>query len=153
MEWNKSDISIRNSASCIVFKKVILKFIRPESNQVFNVNNIERLKFLAKIRLRLIYLSHHEFTYSFQDCVKPIRSCGQEMEMSTLFYVCSSRYYYERQTLLEKVNKIDLAILKQAKWSSYNTCFALSQWKSKSCSKQIYIVWKNIATFFKRRAS
>ena len=35
MEWNEIDFNIRNSLSCYVFKKVILKFIRPEPNQVF----------------------------------------------------------------------------------------------------------------------
>ena len=39
MEWNKIDLNICNSASCNVFKRVILKFIRPEPNQVFHVDN------------------------------------------------------------------------------------------------------------------
>ena len=37
MEWKKIGINIRNSASCNVFNKVILKFIKMEPNQVFNV--------------------------------------------------------------------------------------------------------------------
>ena len=37
MEWNKIDVNIRNPASCNVFKKVLLKFIRPEPNQAFRL--------------------------------------------------------------------------------------------------------------------
>ena len=39
-EWNKLDVNIRNSVSCNVFKRVILKFTRPEPNQVFNVDKV-----------------------------------------------------------------------------------------------------------------
>ena len=34
MEYKKLDVNICNSAFCNVFKKIIPKFIRPESNQV-----------------------------------------------------------------------------------------------------------------------
>ena len=51
MEWNEIDVNIRNSASCNVFKKVILKLIRPEPSQVLNADSSEGLKFLKRIRL------------------------------------------------------------------------------------------------------
>ena len=54
LEWNKLDVDIPNSVFCNVFKKVVLKFTRPEANQVFNVDSSEGLKFLTKIRLGLI---------------------------------------------------------------------------------------------------
>ena len=70
MEWNKIDVNIRNSASCNVFKRVILKFIRPEPSQMFDVNSSSGgLKFLTRIRLRLSYLSDHKFRHNFQGCV------------------------------------------------------------------------------------
>ena len=53
MEWNENNAYIRNSDSSNFFKKVILKFIRPELNQVFNGGNSEGLKFLTGIRLGL----------------------------------------------------------------------------------------------------
>ena len=37
----------------IFLRKLLLKFIRPEPNQVFNGGNNERLKFLTRIRLGL----------------------------------------------------------------------------------------------------
>ena len=43
MKWNKIDVNSRNLTSCNVLKKVILKFIRPEPNQVLNVDSSEGL--------------------------------------------------------------------------------------------------------------
>ena len=79
MEWNKIDVNMRNFASSDVFKRVILTFMRPEPNQVFNVESSEGLKFFTRISL------DHKFRHTFQDCVNPICSCGQEIESSTHF--------------------------------------------------------------------
>ena len=102
-EWNKLDVNICNLAFCNVFKRVILKFTRPEPNQVFNVDSSEGLKFLTRIRLGLSHLADHKFRHNFQDCVNPVYSCGQEIETST-------HYHCTRQTLFEKVKKIDSTI-------------------------------------------
>ena len=76
MERDKTDVSIRNSASCNVFKKVRLKFIRPEPNKVFLLDSSEGLKFLTIIRHGLSHVANHKFRHNFQDCVNPICSCG-----------------------------------------------------------------------------
>ena len=113
MEWNKLDLNICNSAFCNVFRRVTVKIIRPESNQVFNVDSSEGLKFLTRIRLGLSHSADHNFRHNFQDCVNPICSCGQEIETSTQCLLRCSNYHCVRQTLFEKVNKIDSTILKQ----------------------------------------
>ena len=51
IEWNKTDVNIPNSPFCNVFKKVMLKLIRPKPNQVFNIDSSEGLKLLTRIRL------------------------------------------------------------------------------------------------------
>ena len=91
IEWNKIDVHIRNSGSCNVFYRIILKFIRPELNQVFNVDSSEGLKFLARTRLARLRKSY------LQIC-----SCGQEIETSTHFFDHSSNYHCTRQTFYEK---------------------------------------------------
>ena len=45
-EWNSLDINIRNSSSINVFKKELLKFIRPEPNSTYNINDTKGLKLL-----------------------------------------------------------------------------------------------------------
>ena len=54
MEWNTIDANIHNSAFCNAFKKGVLKFIRPEPNQVF-----------IRIILRLSQLADHKFRHNF----------------------------------------------------------------------------------------
>ena len=88
---------IRNSASCNDFKRVILKFTRPEPNQVFNVDNSEGLKFLTSIRLGLSHLGDHKFRHNFQVLfVIPVCSCGQEIETSTHLLLHCSNYHSAR---------------------------------------------------------
>ena len=65
MEWEKIDINIRNSALCNVFQKIILKFIRHEPNQVFNVVSSDGLKFVTRRRLGLSHLADLKFRHSF----------------------------------------------------------------------------------------
>ena len=106
-------VNIRNSASCNVFKRVILKFIRPEPSQVFNVDSSEGLKVLTRIRLGLSHLADDKFRDNFQDSINFICSCGQELEASTHFLLHCSNYHCARQTLFTKINIIDSSILKQ----------------------------------------
>ena len=112
MEWNKIEVNIHKLAPCNVSKIVILKFIRSEPNQMFNVEVSEGLKFLTRIRLGLSHLVDHNFRHNFQNCIIPICSCGQEIETSTYFLLHCSGYYCARQTFFKKVNKIDSTILK-----------------------------------------
>ena len=51
MEQNKIDVNIHNSIFCNAFKRVILKFIRPELNQVFNVERVKGQNFLQELDL------------------------------------------------------------------------------------------------------
>ena len=67
MEWNKIGVSVGNWASCNIFKKVILKFNRPEPSQVFTVDSSEWLKFFTRIRLGLSHLADHKFRHNFQE--------------------------------------------------------------------------------------
>ena len=50
-EWNSLDINIRNSSSINV-----LKFIRPEPNSTYNINDTKGLKLITRLRLELSHL-------------------------------------------------------------------------------------------------
>ena len=64
-EWNRLDMNIRNSSSINVFKKELLKFIRPEPNCTYNINDIKGLKLLTILRLGLSHLSDDKFRHNF----------------------------------------------------------------------------------------
>ena len=66
VEWNKLDSDIRNSPSYSTFKKKILNFIRPCSNDIFNVSHPKGLIFLTRLRADLSHLSEHKFKQFFR---------------------------------------------------------------------------------------
>ena len=113
MEWNKIDVNICNSTFSNVFKRFILKFIRPEPNQVSNVESSEGLKLLIRIRFGWSHLADHKFRHNFQECINSICSCDQDIETSTYFLFHCSNYHCVRQTLFKNINNIDSTILKQ----------------------------------------
>ena len=75
-EWNSLNIDIRNSSSINVFKKELLKFIRPEPNSTYNINDTKGLKLLTRLRPRIRHLGDHKFRHNFQDCVSVLLWSG-----------------------------------------------------------------------------
>ena len=49
----------------LVMLRVILKFIRPEPNQVFNVDSSEGFKYLTRIRIGLSHLTYYKYRRNF----------------------------------------------------------------------------------------
>ena len=100
--------------SCNVFNEVILKFIRPEPNQVFRVDKSKELTFLKRIKPGLSHLAHHKFRkFPRLRKILFVASRGQEIEILTHFFFHCSNYHCARKTNFEKVNKIDSIALKQ----------------------------------------
>ena len=94
------DLDIRNSASLEIFKKQLLNFIRPNSNNVFNVNNPLGLKLLTRLRISFSHLKEHKFKHNFQDSVDPLCSCGNDIESIVHFFLHCPNFITQRQTLL-----------------------------------------------------
>ena len=113
-EWNSLDINIRNSSSINVFKKELLKFIRPEPNSTYNINDIKGLKLLTRLRLGLSHLGDHKFRHNFQDCVSPMCYCGQDIETTTHFLLHCPNHHCARKTLFDKINQVSGTILRQS---------------------------------------
>ena len=97
IEWNKLDPNLRSAASLSVFKKNLLKFIRPSRNSVFNCHNCKEIKYLT--RLRLSHLRQHKFKHSFQDTLNPFCSCGLDIETNMHFFYCPL-FASQRRTLI-----------------------------------------------------
>ena len=134
MAWNKIYVNIGHYSVCNVFKRVILKFIGPERNEVFNVDNSEWLKFLTGTRLRLRQLVDHKYWHNFSDCVNPICSCGQEIETSVHVLLHYSNYHCARQTLFKyKENWFNYF---NAKWISITKLLLFSNEKLKAAQSK-----------------
>ena len=72
IEWNKLDLNIRNSENLFIFKKKLLKFIRPSGNSVFKCHNPKGIKLLTRLRLGLSHLREHKFRHDFLDSLNPV---------------------------------------------------------------------------------
>ena len=97
-----------------MFKKELLKFIRPEPNSTYNINDTKGLKLLTRLRLRLSHLGDHKFRHNFQDFVSPMCYCGQDIETATHFFLHCPNHHCARKTLFDKTNKVSGTILKQS---------------------------------------
>ena len=98
--------NIRNSSSYSTFKKKILNFIRPCSNDVFNVNHPKRLIFITRLRVGFGHLGEHKFKHSFLDTFNPICVWGLDARTLNHFFLYCQRFTNERQNLLLKIERI-----------------------------------------------
>ena len=105
-EWNKIDKNIRKSESLNIFKKSILKFIRPSQNRVYNCHNPKGIKLLTRLRVGLSHLREHKFKHSFQDTLNPICTCGEDIETTSHYLLHCPDYLEERKTLLNTISCI-----------------------------------------------
>ena len=111
IEWNKLDHNIRNSSSSNIFRKSILKFIRPSANSLFNCHNPKGIKFITRLRLGLSHLREHKFKHSFQDSLNSFCSCGLNIESTAHFLLHCPTYIIEKRTLLSTLVNIDSNLL------------------------------------------
>ena len=97
---------MRNSVSLEVFKKYILKFIRPSPNSIFKIHNPTGIKLLTRLRVGLSHLRYHKFNHNFHDT---LNNCGLEV-------ICHN-FTTPRQTILNKIDNVDENILKKSDFS------------------------------------
>ena len=97
-----------------IFKKKLLKFIRPSGNSVFRCHNPKGIKLLTRLRFGLSHLREHKFKHDFLDSLNTICSCGQNIERSTRFLLHCSNYSNERLIFLNIIRKIDRNILNRS---------------------------------------
>ena len=94
-----------------IFKKHLLSFSRPNSNNVFNINNLLELKLLTRLRIGFSHLKEHKFKHNLQDAVDPLCSCGDEIESIVHFFLHCLNFTTQRQTFLNKLKSINASVL------------------------------------------
>ena len=60
-EWNNLDNIIKSSESYLMFRKIMLNWIRPKHNEIYGIHNPTGLKSLTRPRLGLSHLNDHKF--------------------------------------------------------------------------------------------
>ena len=64
-EWNNLNNIIKSSESHLIFKKRMLKLIRPRCNETYGVHNPTGLKLQTRLRWDLNHLNGHKFNHNF----------------------------------------------------------------------------------------
>ena len=109
-QWNLLDPDIKNIQSISLFKKAILKFIRPSAAHVFDVTDYSGLKLLTRLRLNLSHLNEHKFRHNFRDTINPLCPCSLEPETLIHFLLHCPLYSFHRTSLLDSVSAVDESI-------------------------------------------
>ena len=76
-EWNKLDLKIRNSANLNSFKKKLLNFMQPCTNNILDIHNPLGIKLLTRLRLDPSHLHEHKLKHCFQDNLNPLCKRGK----------------------------------------------------------------------------
>lgn len=106
-EWNKLDVAIRELDSLPLFKKSILKFIRPKPSPIYNIMDSLGLKLLTRLRVSMSHLKDHKHRHNFTDTLVPLCNCGLlESETTSLFLLRCSFYGNQRKLLLDNIIEI-----------------------------------------------
>ena len=91
-------------------KKHLLNFIRPNSNNIFNVNNPLGRKLLTRLRFVFSNLKENKFKDNFQDSVDPLCSCRNDVESTVHFFLHCQNLTTQRQAILNKLKSINWSI-------------------------------------------
>ena len=66
LEWNKLDTDTRNSTSKNIFKKPLLKFVRPSPKSLFNCHIPKGIKYEIRSRLGLSIYENTSLNTTFK---------------------------------------------------------------------------------------
>ena len=109
-QWNALDQNIKNIQSISLFKKTLLKFIRPYPAHVYDVTDYSGQKLLTRLRLKLSHLNEHKFRHNFRDTLNPLCTCSLEPETVKHFLLHCPHHSTLHRTLLDSVFAIDDSI-------------------------------------------
>ena len=84
----------------LIWFKSILEFIRPSLSSTYNCFNNKRIKHITRLRLGLSHLRDHKFKHGFLDSLKPICSCGLDVETTCHYLLHCPNFTNERSILL-----------------------------------------------------
>ena len=93
IEWNSLDPNLRKSENFSVFKRNILKFIRPSPNCVYSYHNRTEICLVTRLRPGLSHLREHKFKHSFWDTLNLLCICGNESEFRERFLLHCPQFF------------------------------------------------------------
>ena len=103
-DWLNLDVNIRNSELISIFKSRLLSFIRPVQSNIYNIFDLQWLKFLTRLCLGLSHLNEHRFRHNIQECVNHLYSCSLEIEDTSHYLLHCHHFSHHRIDLMNSIN-------------------------------------------------
>ena len=103
--WNNLSESVKSSATPSIFKKALLKTIRPHPSPCYNIKDRRGLARLTQLRVGFSDLREHRHRHHF-NCPSPTCSCGQVIESTTHFMLSCNKYSNHRRNFFAQLNSL-----------------------------------------------
>ena len=108
ISWNGIGPELRGAKSLSIFKKNILKIIRPMRRSIFGIHNPKGIGWIFQLRVGLSSLKSHKKSHNFQDT--PDDECICNYAETTQHFLLKCHIYEEnRFDLFQTINPILLA--------------------------------------------
>ena len=104
-EWNQLDESIKSLRTIPVFKRELMRLIRPLKRSLFGFHDIEGVRLLTRLRVEFSDLREHRFRHNFQ-CSSPMCFCQTGIETNKHFLLHCPRHGGHRRDLLDRISNI-----------------------------------------------
>ena len=112
-EWNRLDLSIRNSTSLHILKGRFSQFLRSLENSMFTCPNSIGIKHLTRLMLGFSHLRYHKFKHGFLDAVDPLCSCSAAIENTVNYFLQCPNLLTARNIFLNEIAIVDRSITDQ----------------------------------------
>ena len=104
-EWNLLDEAIKNSPTISVFKRELVRLVRPSKKSYFCIHDIEEIRLLTRLRFQFSDLREHKFRHKFQ-CSSPMCLCQTGIEKNEHFFLHCPRHSNHRKDLLGHISNV-----------------------------------------------
>ena len=108
--WNSLDPSIRNLTSLSLFKKALLKFIRPTPTPLYGIHHPVGMKLVTRLRMGLSHLRQHKFRHNFCDTINPLCPCNTEPETTDHYLLRCHFFSAYRKVLFDSLKNIGITL-------------------------------------------
>ena len=104
-EWNQLDESSKGSPAISVFKRELMRLIRPQKRSLFGFHDIEGVRLLTSLRIEFSDLREHRFRHNFQ-CSSSMCFCQTGIENNEHCLLHYPRHSSHRRDLLDRISNV-----------------------------------------------
>ena len=145
-EWNLLDETIKNSPTFSVFKRELVRLVRPSKKSYFCIHGMAEIRLQTRLRVQFSDLREHQFRHKFQ-CCSPMCLCQTGSENNEHFFLHCPGHSNHRKNLLGRIwNFVDIDI---GNFSSTDPCNLLLHGNSRFSFDTNRHIIESIITFIK----